>query len=88
MPAKKSNRCWPGYEAVKGKKPNSQGSCRPKAKSKLTPSEQEFRAKRRRQLDKSEAERPNTRKSASQGLRKPSTAKRKAAGKKTARKAA
>lgn len=33
---KKQDRCWPKYEPVEGKKPYSKGSCRPKAKSKLT----------------------------------------------------
>lgn len=49
--AKEENRCWPGYEPVKGKPEHSQGSCRPKAESKLTPSEKEFRAKRKKELD-------------------------------------
>jgi hypothetical protein len=48
---KKETRCWPGYEPVKGKKPHSEGSCRPKAESKVSGSEKAFRAKRRRQLD-------------------------------------
>ncbi len=52
MAEKKENRCWPGYEPVAGKKPNSQGSCRPKADSKSSPSEKEFKAKRKRQLNK------------------------------------
>ena len=62
------NRCWPGYEPVPGKKQHEQGSCRPKAESKLTADEKKFRAKRRKQLDKWEAEHPHTRKSASQHL--------------------
>jgi len=65
------NRCWPGYEPVPGKKQHEQGSCRPKAKSKLKPGEKKFRAKRRKQLDKWEAEHPHTRKSASQHLHSP-----------------
>jgi hypothetical protein len=73
MPKKNEsdNRCWPGYEPVKGKKKHEQGSCRPKAESKTSPSEKEFRSKRRRQLDKWEAEHPGTRKSASQHLHAP-----------------
>lgn len=73
--AKDENRCWPGYEPVKGKEPHSQGSCRPKAESKLTESEKEFRAKRRKQLDKWEAEHPHTRNSASQHLHAPDAKK-------------
>jgi hypothetical protein len=71
MPEKKQNRCWPGYEPVKGKKPNSQGSCRPKAESKLTEGEKNFRAKRKRQLKKWQADHPGTRKSAAQHLSAP-----------------
>jgi hypothetical protein len=62
--AENKNRCWPGYEPVKDKKPRTQGSCRPKAKSKLRASEKSFRAKRRKQLDKWQAEHPKSRKSA------------------------
>jgi len=69
--AEKKNRCWPGYEPVAGKEQHQQGSCRPKAKSKLTTSETKFRAKRRKQLDKWEAEHPHARKSAAQHLRAP-----------------
>ena len=82
MPTKKKNRCWPGYEPVKGKSAHEQGSCRPKAHSKLSSSEKSFRAKRRKQLDKWEAEHPHTRKSASQGLRKPPGSGRGSASKK------
>lgn len=28
--AKKTSRCWPGYEPTPGKKPGAKGSCRPK----------------------------------------------------------
>lgn len=85
MPKKTTNRCWPGYEPVKGKQPNSQGSCRPEAESKLTPSEKKFRTKRRRQLDQWQAEHPHTRKSAAQHLHAPGTKpkKSKAKGAKT-----
>jgi hypothetical protein len=75
--ATKKSRCWPGYEPVKGKEPNEQGSCRPKAESKLTASEKTFRAKRKRQIDLWQAEHPGTRRSASQGLSKPGSSTRK-----------
>jgi hypothetical protein len=87
MAANKQNRCWPGYEPVKGKDPHSQGSCRPKAESKLTESEKEFRAARKRQLQESQGEHPPTRKSAAQHLRAPGAKKKpapKAASGKTA----
>ena len=45
-----SNRCWPGYEPVPGKRPGEQGSCRPKAKSKLSPKERAVRERRAQQL--------------------------------------
>lgn len=86
--ANNSKRCWPGYEPVKGKKEHEQGSCRPKAESKLSPSEKEFRAKRRKQLDGWQAEHPKTRKSAAQHLHapsdKPKTSKAKKKGAKKA----
>jgi hypothetical protein len=75
MPAKKENRCWPGYEPVPGKSEHAQGSCRPKADSKSSPSEKQFRAKRRKQLDKWEVEHPKTRRSAAQHLSAPGTKK-------------
>ena len=80
--ATEENRCWPGYEPVKGKEQHEQGSCRPKAESKLAEPEKEFRQKRRKQLDKWEAEHPNTPKSAAQHLHAPGSktkAKKKAA---------
>jgi len=46
-----SGRCWPGYEPVPGKSPHEQGSCRPKAASKLSPKERKVREGRRQQLD-------------------------------------
>ena len=67
----KDNRCWPSYEPVKGKKPHSQGSCRPEAESKLTPSAKEFRAKRKKQLDQWAADHPSKSKSAAQHLNVP-----------------
>ncbi len=75
------NPCWPGYEPVKGKKPNSKGSCRPSAESNLKPAEKEFRGKRKEQLDKWAAEHPGKPRSAAQHLAPP---KKKAAGKKAA----
>ena len=78
--AAKQNRCWPGYEPVKGKKAKSQGSCRPKAESNLAPSEKSFRSKRRKQLDEWQKEHPESRKSAAQHLG-PETKPKKARGK-------
>jgi hypothetical protein len=74
--AKKKTRCWPGYEAVKGKKPHEEGSCRPKSESKLTAGEKTFRKKRRKQLDDWQANHPHTRKSAAQHLGPPKGEKR------------
>jgi hypothetical protein len=85
MPDKK-NRCWRGYESVKGKKPNSQRSCRPKAESKLTDSEKKFRAKRQKQLDEWQDEHPHTRRSAAQHLSAPSSTSKKSRSKSTASK--
>lgn len=82
--AENKNRCWPGYEPVKGKPAHSQGSCRPKAESKSTPSEKEFKAKRREQLEEWQKEHPKTRRSAAQHLKSPTTKKK--ATKKTAKK--
>lgn len=76
-----SKRCWPGYEPVKGKKQHEQGSCRPKAESKETPSEKQFRAKRKKQLDDWKKEHPKSSRSAAQHLKAP---KKKRATKKTA----
>ena len=71
MAAKKTSRCWPGYEPVPGKKPNSQGSCKPKADSKSTPAEKEFKGKRRKQLDRWQAEHKGARRQAAQHLHGP-----------------
>lgn len=81
MTKEKDDRCWPGYEPVKGKKPNSQGSCRPKSESKLTPSEEKFRTKRRRQLDEWQEEHRGSRRSAAQHLRAPGNKKKNASNK-------
>lgn len=67
---KDEKRCWPGYEPVKGKKKNEQGSCRPKAESKTTAGEKEFRAERKKQLDRWEAAHPGSPRSAAQRLSK------------------
>jgi hypothetical protein len=77
MPKSKSKttRCWPGYEPVPGKPQHSQGSCRPKSKSKLTTTpEKQFRAKRKKQLTTWQAKHPNTPKSAAQHLSAPKSA--------------
>lgn len=74
--SKKSTRCWPGYESVKGKKPHEQGSCRPKADSKLSSSEKTFRKKRSKQLDDWQAKHPGKRRSAAQHLASPKGEKR------------
>lgn len=71
MSSEDQNRCWPGYEPVPGKKPNSQGSCRPKAESKSTPSEKQFKAKRKRQLDKWQKEHPGSPRKAAQHISGP-----------------
>ena len=82
--ANNENRCWPGYEPVKGKEKNEQGSCRKKADSKLTASEQKFRAKREKQLDEWKKEHPKSPRKAAQGLGAPKKATKKRAAKKTA----
>lgn len=51
---KQTNPCWPGYEPVPGKRRSEEGSCRPKAKSKLTPKERAVRQRRKKQLDRRE----------------------------------
>lgn len=74
--ADKQNRCWPGYEPVPGKKQHSQGSCKPKAESKSSPSEKDFRAKRRKQLDEKQAEHPGRRPQSLQHLGPPARTKK------------
>jgi len=69
--AKKENRCWPGYEPVKGKNQHEQGSCRPKAESKLTAGESEFRGKRAKQLTEWKKQHPGSSTKAAQHLHKP-----------------
>jgi hypothetical protein len=68
---KEENRCWPGYEPVKGKKPHSQGSCSPKTESKLKPSEKDFRTKRKKQLDEWQKEHKGSRRQSAQHLHAP-----------------
>jgi len=84
MPENK-NRCWPGYELVAGKKQHEQGSCRPKAKSKMSSGEKTFRKKRKTQLDRWQESHPHRRRSAAQHLSAP---KKKSASHSTKRKAA
>ena len=84
MPDEK-NRCWPGYEPVKGKKKNEQGSCRPKAKSKLTPAEEKFRAKRKRQVTAWKKDHPDSARKAAQHLHEPQTKPKSTVGKKRAK---
>ena len=87
MATKKKDRCWPGYEPVPGKAEHSEGSCRPKAESKLKPSEQSFRNKRKKQLSKWEKEHPGSPRKAAQHLsapgKKKTASKKKAAAKKS-----
>lgn len=73
MAAKEENRCWPGYEPVPGKPQHAQGSCRPKAESKLAPSEKEIRAKRAKQLDSWKKSHPGSPKKAAQHLKAPAS---------------
>jgi hypothetical protein len=79
--ATNKSRCWPGYEPVKGKKQHEQGSCRKKAKSKLTSGEKSFRKKRSAQLDRWQKAHPGAKRKAAQHLRAP--AKQKSAHKST-----
>jgi len=83
--AKDDNRCWPGYEPVPGKSEHEQGSCRPKAESKMSGGEKSFRAKRKKQLDSWNAEHPGSPKKAAQHLHAPGQ-KTKTEDKKTATK--
>ncbi len=69
--AKKKNRCWPGYEPVPGKKQHSQGSCRPKAKSRVAKGESKFRSARERQLRRWKKAHPGASRKAAQHLHRP-----------------
>jgi hypothetical protein len=86
--AENKQHCWPGYEPVPGKKPGTQGSCRPKAKSKTGPKGKSVQRKRRRQLDAWQEAHPGTRKSAAQHLHGPSGTTKKRSTKKSTRKTA
>ena len=71
--AQKENRCWPGYEPVKGKKQHEQGSCKKKPASKSTASEKKVQDSRKKQLDDWSREHPQSPKSAAQHLSGPGT---------------
>jgi hypothetical protein len=68
---RKKNRCWPGYEPVPGKKAHSQGSCRPKPKSRVAKSENKFRSARERKLQRWAKAHPGSPRKAAQHLRGP-----------------
>jgi hypothetical protein len=85
--AKNENRCWPGYEPVPGKSQHEQGSCRPKAESKMSGGEKSFRGKRKKQLETWKAEHPGSPKKAAQHLHAPGKKTKTAAKKTTAKKA-
>lgn len=86
MATKDPNRCWPGYEPVPGKPEHSQGSCKPKAESKLTRSEKKFRGKRKAQLDNWKRKHPASPRKAAQHLAGPEGASKRAAATKKATK--
>lgn len=69
--AKKTSRCWPGYEPVPGKQEHEQGSCKKKAASKSSPSEKKFQAKRTKQVDEWKKKNPGKQRSSAQNLNKP-----------------
>jgi hypothetical protein len=85
--AKNQDRCWLGYEPVPGKAQHDQGSCRPKAQSKMSGGEKGFRAKRKKQLETWKAEHPGSPKKAAQHLHAPGQKTKTAAKKATAKKA-
>jgi hypothetical protein len=62
--AENKNRCWPCYEAVEGKRPNRQGSCRPESRIDANRFKKDFRAQRKRQFEKWQADHPGTHKPA------------------------
>jgi hypothetical protein len=80
--AKNEDRCWPGYEPVPGKSQHEQGSCRPKAGSKMSGGEKKFRAKRKKQLENWKAEHPGSPRRAAQHLHAPGQTTKTAAKKK------
>jgi hypothetical protein len=69
--AKKKNRCWPGYEAVPGKKQHSQGSCRAKPQNRVARGERKFRSARERQLQRWAQAHPGSPRKAAQHLHRP-----------------
>jgi DNA-binding protein HU-beta len=81
MATKKSNRCWPSYEPVPGKEEHEQGSCRPKAESKLSADEKKFRASRKKQLDNWKRKHPGKSAKAAQHLSAPEARKKRPAKK-------
>jgi len=73
--SRKTNRCWPGYEPVPGKKQHSQGSCRPKASGSLTASEKRVRKAREAQLRRWEKSHRGSPRKAAQHLHAPRSLK-------------
>lgn len=67
----KENRCWPGYEPVKGKEPHEQGSCKKSAPSKTTAAGKKTQSARAKQLAAWKKKHPGSSKSAAQHLRAP-----------------
>jgi hypothetical protein len=61
---------------VKGKKPNSQESCRKKAESKSSPGEKKVQQARKKQLDNWQKSHPKSRRSAAQHLSAPGAKKK------------
>ena len=71
MSQDEQTRCRPGYDPVHGRPQHSQGSCRKKAESRLTPAETAFLSRRQRQLDNWQKKHPGAARSAAQHLSKP-----------------
>lgn len=78
---KQSNRCWPGYEPVPGKSQHSQGSCKPKSESQLSPEEKRFRKARKQQLSRWKQAHPGSPLKAAQHLHAPKQKRRSARSK-------
>lgn len=70
MPTK--NRCWPGYEPVKGKSQHEQGSCRKKAASKSTAADKKSQAQRKHQIDNWQKSHKSSPRKAAQHLKRSS----------------
>lgn len=66
MAAKKTSRCWPGYEPVPGKEQHEEGSCRKKAASKSTPAEKKVQTTRKKEVDAWAKSHPDSPRSAAQ----------------------